>query len=100
MPHYYFNLTPLLFKKLSLIQKLFKNLKKAFHHFVELVKTNLLLCNTMHFDQYSLLAILLNIFLFSANNSKTNLKKKTFHNRARRDESIDVYNTLIKSISG
>ena len=38
--------------------------------------------NTLHFDQYSRLAIPLTIFRFSAINSKTNSKfekKKTFH---------------------
>ena len=30
--------------------------------------------NTLHFDQYPRLAIHLNIFQFSANNSKTNAK--------------------------
>ena len=37
--------------------------------------------NILHFNQYSELAISLNIFLFSANNSKTNSKfeKKKIH---------------------
>ena len=47
----------------------------------------------MHFDQYSRLAIRLNIFRLSANDSKTNLKfVKSFLlvRRARRDKSIDI----------
>ena len=41
---------------------------------VELVETNPLMYSTLDFDQYSLLAISLNIYQFSANNSKTDLK--------------------------
>ena len=47
--------------------------------------------NALHFDQYSRLAILLNIFPFPAIDSKTNKKKKIpLVCRIRRDESIDV----------
>ena len=38
--------------------------KKAFHYFLELGETNSLIYNTLHFDQYSLLAIRFNIFGF------------------------------------
>ena len=41
--------------------------KKAFHQFVELVETNSLIYNTLHFDQYSRLAFRFNIFRFSTN---------------------------------
>ena len=54
------------------------------------VKTNPL---TLHFDQYSRLAIRFNIFQFSSIYSKTNMKfEKSFPLvcRARWDESIDV----------
>ena len=58
-----------------IIRERIRNLKKKnFHWFVELVKTNPLMYNTWHFDQYSRVAICLNIFWFSANNSKPNLK--------------------------
>ena len=61
--------------------KRFRNLKKNLHQFVELVEANpLIYYNTLHFDQYSSLAICLNIFRFSANNLKTNLEKKAFCN--------------------
>ena len=46
--------------------------KKNFHKFVEHVETNPLIYKTLHFDQYSHLAIRLNIFRFSGTNSKTN----------------------------
>ena len=68
-------------------------IEKAFHWFVEFVKTNPLMYNTLQFGQYSRLAIRLNIFWFSAINSKTNLKyEKSFSIvcRACQDESIDV----------
>ena len=68
-------------------------LEKSFHKFVEIVETNPLICKTLHFDQYSRLAICFNIFRFSAINSKTNLnRKKCFPLvcRARRDKSIDA----------
>ena len=51
------------------------------------------MCNTMHYDQYSRLAICLNIFQFSVINSKTILKfGKSFSlvSRTCRDESIDI----------
>ena len=62
--------------------------KNALNYFVELVKRNPLIYNTLHFDQYSRLAFPLNIFLFSAINSKT--KSFPLVCRARWDESIDV----------
>ena len=49
-------------------------MKKASHLFVKFVESNPLIYNTVKFDQYSRLAIRLNIFRFSANNSKTNQK--------------------------
>ena len=76
--------------------------EKSFDKFVEYVETNPLICNTLHFDQYSRLNIRSNIFLFSANNSKNEFeswknckigkKKKNFSLvcRARCDESIDA----------
>ena len=51
--------------------------KKIFPYFVELVETNTLIYiiyKTLYFDQYSRLAIRLNIFWFSAKNSETYLK--------------------------
>ena len=42
--------------------------KKAFHLFAELVESKLLMYNTLHFNQYSLLVIRLNIFLLSSIN--------------------------------
>ena len=72
------------------------NLKKVFHLFVELVKTNLLSYNTLQFDQYSRLAISLNILWFSAINSKKNLKKSfILVCRAHWDESNDVITSNI-----
>ena len=60
--------------------KLIWNLKKAFNYFVELLETNPLIYNTLQFDKYSRLAILLINFYFLAENSKTNLKfEKSFH---------------------
>ena len=47
---------------------------------------------TSHFDQYSRLTICLNIFRFSANNLKTNLKfekKLSISMWARQDKTID-----------
>ena len=67
--------------------------EKSFHKFVEHVETNPYIYNTLHLDQYSCLAIRLNIILFSAIYSETNLKfEKSFPSfcRARWDESIDV----------
>ena len=58
---------------------------------------NLLVYNTLHFDQYSRLAISLKICLFSANNSNTNSKfEKSFPLvcRSRWDESTDVYRNI------
>ena len=49
--------------------------KKNVSLVAELVESNPLIYNTLHFDQYSCLAIRFNIFRFSANNAKTNLKK-------------------------
>ena len=61
---------------------------------IEPDESNPLICNTLHFDQYSQLAIRFNIFWFSASNLKTNLKfeKKNFPIVCRtcRDESIDA----------
>ena len=51
--------------------------EKKNHKFVELVVSNPLMCNTLHYDQYSHLTICLNTFRFLANNSKTNLTFKT-----------------------
>ena len=48
--------------------------KKTFHQFVKLVETNILIYNTLQLDQYSRLAIRLNIFQFWAIYSKTKLK--------------------------
>ena len=45
-------------------EKLFSNLKIAFHYFVELVETNPLMHNTLHIDKYSRITICLNIFIF------------------------------------
>ena len=67
--------------------------KKASHWFVELVESNPLIYNTLHFGQYSRIVIVLNIFRFSAKNSKTNSKFwKSFLSvcGTRWDESIDV----------
>ena len=67
--------------------------KKKFHKFVELEKTNPLICNTLHFDQYLHLSIRLNIFWFLANNSKTNIKFKInflLVCKSCRDKSIDI----------
>ena len=90
------NPTPLLFLKIVVNSKndseIWKK-KKKIHWFVELVNTNPLIYNTLHFDQYPGLAIRLNIFRFSEINSKTNFK---FENSfplvciARWDESIDA----------
>ena len=38
-------------------------MKKAFYEYLDLVKTNPLIYNTLKFDQYSRFAISLNIFL-------------------------------------
>ena len=59
----------------SIIRKRIQNWKKTFHYFVYFDKTNPLIYNALLFDQYSRLTISSNIFRFSANNSKTNLKK-------------------------
>ena len=64
----------IIWKKLYLIRKIIPKLEKAFRKFVELVKTNPLMYNVLYSNQYSRLSIRLNIFRFSANNSKTNLK--------------------------
>ena len=48
--------------------------KKTFHWLVEVVETNPLVYNTLHFDQYSHLTTLLNIFWFSAKITKIDLK--------------------------
>ena len=89
-----FSLLLVLFKKIVTNSKNDSEIwKKAFHRFVELVETNLLICNILHFDQYSRLAIRLNIFLFSANNSKTKSKFGISFPLACRscwDKSIDV----------
>ena len=42
--------------------------EKAFHKFVELINMNPFLYNTLQFDQYSRLTIILKIFWFSAKN--------------------------------
>ena len=68
-------------------------MKKAFYEYLDLVKTNSLIYNTLKFDQYSRFAISLHIFWFSTKNSKTNLKfEKSFSLvcRTRHDEFIDV----------
>ena len=67
-------------------------MKKAFYSFVELVKTTPLIYNTLHFDQYSRLAIRLNIFRYSAIKSETILKfeKNPLVCWARYDKFIDV----------
>ena len=49
-------------------------MEKTFHKFVELDKSNPLIYNTLHFDQYSRLPICLNIFQFYASNSNSNTK--------------------------
>ena len=49
--------------------------EKSFHNIVELVETNPLMYNTLHFDQYPRLVIPSNILQFSANNSKFEKKK-------------------------
>ena len=54
------NPKPLLFLK----NYISKFEKKSFHKFVEHVETNLLINNTLHFDQYPRLAICSNIFVF------------------------------------
>ena len=59
----------------SIILKIIINSKNDFviwKMFEELVEMNSLIYNTLHFDQNSRLATRLNIFQFSANNSKTN----------------------------
>ena len=56
------------------IENLSEILKKAFHYFLELIETHPLIYNTLQFDQYSQLAILLNIFQDLAKISKNNLK--------------------------
>ena len=56
-------------------------------------RDDLLIYNALHFDQQSRLIICLNIFRFSANNSKTNLKFEKsfpFDRSAVRDKYIDV----------
>ena len=57
-------ITNTILEKLYLIRKMIPKMKKnlKIHLFVELVETNPLMYNTLHFDQYSLLAIRLNIF--------------------------------------
>ena len=48
--------------------------------YISLLRQNPLIYNTLQFGQYSRLAIRLNIFRFSANNSKAVLKfEKAFH---------------------
>ena len=69
------NATIILKKHSSIIPKFEK---KTFHLFVELVEKYPLIYNTLQFDQYSRLAILLNIFWSSAKIQKTNLNK-AFH---------------------
>ena len=54
--------------------KIWKKKKNKSIKFVEIVETNLLIHNTLHFDQYSCIAIRLNFFRFSATNLKTNSK--------------------------
>ena len=55
---------PLLFWKTVVNSKNnFENSNKAFHYLVELVEMNLLMYNTLHSDQYSRIAICLNIFI-------------------------------------
>ena len=44
--------------------------KKAFHYFVELIKSNPMMYKTLYFDKYSYLAMDLNIIMLSTNNSK------------------------------
>ena len=83
----------IILKTFNLFENLFRNLKKVFRQFVELVESNPLIYNTLHFDQYSRLTILLDIFRYSAKISKTNYKfEKNFPLvcRACQDESIDV----------
>ena len=71
-------------------------MKKASHLSVDLVKKNPLIYNTLYFDQYSHLAVRLNIFRFSADKSETNLKfeKKKFRliSRARIETNPLMYN--------
>ena len=58
---------------------------------IQLLRTNPLIYNTMHFDQYSRPAIRLNILSVSSSNSKMNLKfekKVPFVRRAVGDASI------------
>ena len=52
--------------------------EKSFHMFVEHVEMNLLINNTLHFDQYSRLGISFNIFRVFGHYFETNLKKD-FH---------------------
>ena len=60
MPHYYS------FEIFSAFNQNLKKEKNSSVVLVELLETNLLIYNTLQFDQYSRLSILLNIFWFSA----------------------------------
>ena len=75
-------------------QKLIWTLKNVFHYLVELVETNLLIYNTLQFDQYSRLSILLKIVWFSVANLKKNSKFEKgvlLLCRACWDKSIEIY---------
>ena len=75
-----------------IIWKLIQNLKKSFPLVCRAGRDKLIDIKTLHFDQYSRLAIHFNIFWFSVINLKTNLKfQKSFPLVYRtQDESIDV----------
>ena len=94
--------TPLLFwKNCKFYKKLFRNLKKGSHQFVELIESNPLIYNIFHFHQYSRFSIWI-FFGFQPKFSKTNLKfENVFHKficRACWDESIDIQHIAIWSI--
>ena len=63
----------IILKKCNLLEKLLRNgKKKNIHKFVELVETNPLIYNTLHFEHYLRLATRSNIFRYSSDESKTN----------------------------
>ena len=70
------NPTPQLFEQLLLIQNMISKFEKknTSYWYVELVETNPLIYNTLQFDQYSRLTILLKKFRFSVKDLKINSK--------------------------
>ena len=86
--YYYF------WKNCFYFKKWFQNMKKSFPLVCRAFRDKIIYVqqyNTLHFDQYSRLSICLNIFEFSVNNTKNNLKfEKKIVCRDHRDESIDV----------